>query len=35
MDLLRMKEIDVEVLVWNEKAVNFYGRLGYKKIPGV
>jgi ribosomal protein S18 acetylase RimI-like enzyme len=31
MDNYDIKEIDVEVMVWNEKAINFYTNFGFKK----
>jgi ribosomal protein S18 acetylase RimI-like enzyme len=31
MDKYDIKEIDIEVMVWNEKAINFYTNFGFKK----
>jgi ribosomal protein S18 acetylase RimI-like enzyme len=31
MELLNINQIDVEVMIWNEKAVGFYERLGFNK----
>lgn len=31
MDILKIKEVDVDVMVWNNKAIQFYERFGFKK----
>jgi len=31
MDELKIKEMDIEVMVWNEKAIHFYEKYGFKK----
>jgi len=31
MDKYDIKEIDIEVMVWNKKAINFYTNFGFKK----